>query len=229
MLSLEWGVQTFASQRFLAGRGVPRWTKTCVELVNPASCLWCEEQLACSEEFWGFTGSVNDWGKKKGVPQSFFFFLQAADWLMLLSGQRVPGEHEEPCVICGGFYKQRQAWKWWDEILAKGRNDKSIRNAFHLSLLLFSPPFSEFGGTAVAITLLYVAPFTHMQHVGDRPVRQVCGSEMWTWTCQICLMVKLQLDALPGVCVIFVLYLYCQRFYSYLVLVILHCVNLLNF
>lgn len=64
--------------------------------------------------------------------------LLAADWLMLLSGQRVPGEDEEPRVICGGFYKQRQAWKWWEEILAKGRNDKSIRNAFLFSL--FSSP-----------------------------------------------------------------------------------------
>lgn len=51
-----------------------------MELVTPAACLWREEQLACSEEFGGFTGSVNDWGKKKGVPQSFFsFFLLAAD------------------------------------------------------------------------------------------------------------------------------------------------------
>lgn len=35
------------------------------------------------------------------------------------------------------------------------------------------PLFSVFGGTAVAITLLYMAPFT-----------QVCGAAVWTCTCQ---------------------------------------------
>lgn len=58
ILSLEWGIQALVSQRFLTGRGVPRWTKTCVEPVTPAACLWCEEQLACSEEFAGFRESV---------------------------------------------------------------------------------------------------------------------------------------------------------------------------
>lgn len=164
--------------------------------------------------------------RRKGCPSPPFFLL-AADWLMLLSGQRVPGEHEEARVICGGFYKQRQAWKWWDEILAKGRNDKSIRNAFHFSLLLFPPHSMCLVGTAVAITLVYVAPFPHMQHVRDPQTCLTGRSERWTWTCQICLMVKLQLDLLPGtsICTIvlleaepltlpFFFFPYCQWFCS---------------
>lgn len=78
---------------------------------------------------------------------------------MLLSEHRVPREAEEPCVICGGFYKQRRAWKWWDEILAKGRNEKSIRNAFPFSPLPFFLSPSIFGRTAAAITLLYISFF----------------------------------------------------------------------
>lgn len=97
---------------------------------------------------------------------------------MLLSGHRVPREDEEPCVICGGFYKQRRAWKWWDEILAKGRNEKSIRNAFPLSLLLFFSPLSLFGRTAAAITLLYISSFNLTQNQGAQAVRQVPGSEV---------------------------------------------------
>lgn len=92
----------------------------------------------------------------EGCPRPLF--LLVADWLMLLSGHMVPREDEEPCVICGGFYKQRRSWKWWDEILAKGRNEKSIRNAFPFSPLFFLP-LSVFRRTAAAITPLYISSF----------------------------------------------------------------------
>lgn len=140
--------------------------KTCVETVTPTACLWCDEQLACGEEFGGFRRSVNDCGKKRGVPQTFFL---EADWLMLLSGHRVPREDGEPCVICWGFYKQRQAWKRWDKIPAKGRNEKSIRNAFPFFSLL-----SVFGRTAAAITLLYTSPFWASECAG-------CHTGSWVW------------------------------------------------
>lgn len=42
----------------------------CVELVTQA-----DEQLACGEQSGGFRGSVNECGKRRGVPQTPFFFF----------------------------------------------------------------------------------------------------------------------------------------------------------
>lgn len=111
---------------------------------------------------------------------------------MLFSGHWVPGEDEEPCVICGGFYKPRRAWKWWDEILAKGRNEESIRNALPFSPLLFFLTLSVFG-TAAAITLLYrySLNLTCNSRVSDRFLCLKCedwehlSKTSWIWRLMI--------------------------------------------
>lgn len=120
----------------------------------------------------------------EGCPRPFFFFL-ADDWLMLLSGHRVPREDEEPCVICGGFYKQRRAWKWWG--WDPGQRPKW---EIHQECIPFlSSPLFFLSLSSLRVwknsccynSTVQIFLQSYMQRLGAQAVRQVAGSEVWRW------------------------------------------------